>query len=204
MSENSIVTCEECGTNRRKWNTYELELYDTPWNEVPRIAYFCKNIPDSMYKKYDSIRYYDSCVDLLMDTSLSDFRYFTCEICQRLVCYQNPRNGWHSQVRIINECEEVCLKCYEETILENGIDRDSFVNRQIKGMFFSYGNTKLTEAGYKLIIDNTFIHSQESVDNYCRTVIDLIDSGHKVVTGYGHLGLGGSEGYVSLFAKKEV
>ena len=195
------VTCEECGLEGARGNMYKLELYDTPWEDKPRIAYVHKKLPARL-KRDDYLKYMESCEELVEDTGWADFRYFTCQVCYRQVCRQNPANGWHSQVRVVGD-EELCLKCYEEHILDNGVEREEFEEGHLPGMFFSGDNHEPLDAGYECIMDNVFIGDPKPV---IAKALELIDRGHKVVIGYESMGIGGSEGAVSLFAKsiKEV
>ena len=94
--------------------------------------------------------------------------------------------------------EQVCNKCYEEYCFDNGIDLESFEAGTLSGLFFN--DSELQDHGYKEL-DSNFINSQDSVDSYCQKAIDLINAGHKVITNYESLGIGGYEGYVTMWVK---
>lgn len=194
-----IETCEECDEPGLKEEMIEVELYDSPYDVNGRIAYFHREIPekfadDSMFK------YYESCFDLLTDTGWADFRYFYCEDCQRYVCRQSPSNGWHGQVRIINDCEEICLKCYREMILEEGVDREQIEAGQFPGLF----HPNAEEAGYECIDENIYISTQVHIDRARERILKLMDEGYKIVIGYKSMAIGGLEGTISIHIKKEV
>jgi len=190
------VRCNECDRLIDKRATYKLELYDTPWDNEPRIAYFCKHTP----KEIARTQYNESCLDLLDDQSWSDFRYFECERCHRMVCEQNPSNGWHSQVRYLGEDEfSLCLRCYGEYILENGTAQEELEAGRLPGMFFSHDNHEPLEAGYGVVMEHVKVGDPEPVIN---KALELIESGYKVVIGYESMAIGGLEGYVTLFSKK--
>ena len=178
-----LVTCRHCDAEGLKDTAIESYFYDTPWDESPEDAYYCS----------------DYCVECQEGHFYSkDFSCFRCISCDRVICEQNPANGWYVQVRYIDE-EPICLQCYEKHLYENGIDIESFEERTLKGMFFNASD--LTEAGYEQVEGYTpiHIHSRDSVDLYCKKAIELITAGHKVINEYDRLGIGGGEGYVTLW-----
>src|SRR5687768_17417063 len=118
---NHTAECRECGTRRLKSNMYKLELYDSPYDTVPYNAYVCIETPKKIKgDRNSSLHWIESCEELLTDSSWADFRYFECADCRRMICEQNPHNGWHSQVRWVED-EQVCLKCYETLMYETGV-----------------------------------------------------------------------------------
>lgn len=191
--------CRECGTKRRKQDVYTLELYDTPWDVKPRIEYVCKETPANVKKAFmkEYRRSTDSCEELLTDTSWADFRYFECAWCYRTICEQNPRNGWHTQYRYVNDCEQVCLKCYEAELLEHGLEneREKLESGQLAGMFFN--DSELTEHGYTKASDE-FVRGTKEAKTICERVLSLMKD-YRVVINYESLGLGGGEGYISIW-----
>jgi hypothetical protein len=160
--------------------------FDTPWDECGEVRYFCSHECQENYERS------------------GDFDFFYCQYCDRMICEQNPSNGWHVQYRWLHD-EQICLKCYEEYILEEGIDIEHFINGEIPGMFFSYGNTEPKEKGYEEVegYTNFFIRTDKDKSNFCKKAVELIQSEHKVVVGYENMAIGGLEGFVTLFAKKE-
>jgi len=117
-----------------------------------------------------------------------------------MVISQCPSNGWHSYVRIVDDCDEVCLKCYEEGIYENGLPVEQFRAGKIPGMFFNRG--ELEEHGYQPVDDwqDKHIRGQDDADRFCAAAIRLINEGRKVAVDYESMAIGGLEGYVSLYA----
>ena len=200
------VNCYECGRERPIESTYEYELFSTPWDESGTTEYLCHDEfgHSELMKKdgeepYDSWKYYESCSEILTDSSWADFRYFECEGCYRMVCEQNPSNGWHVQYRIEDECIQVCLKCYQDNILEFGISRESVENGEIAGMFFNYDDPVLKD--WDKFIEYRFIASGRDKDELLDEVLENMDSGYKVIIGYERLGIGGGEGSVSVYRK---
>lgn len=188
--------CHECDCFRNINNLYKVEAFDSPWDDEPRTIYVCRD------DVYTPSRYNDDCFELLTDTGWADFRYFTCGGCFRLVIRQCPSNGWHSYVRIVNECEEWCLRCYEEELLENGLNdvgREALEEGSIPGMFFN--ENELPDAGWEQVGEDRFINSEQSAHDLCDEVLNLMDKDFKVIVGYLSLGIGGGEGYVSLWKK---
>ena len=163
------------------------DLFDTPWKTAPRKTWFCS----------------DECQEAYM--SSGSFDYEACESCDRLVCQQNPANGWMWQFRTHATIGEVCLRCYEKEILENGQPRSDFENSRINGgMFFSYGNGEAHNADFWEVegYENYFINDGESARRFNMKAMSLVDSGHKVITGYERLAIGGLEGYATMLAKE--
>lgn len=66
--------------------------------------------------------------------------------CDREICEQNPSNGWHIQYRDYDG-DRLCLRCYKDLILENGIDREKLEDGKIPGMSFDRGNSAAMECG---------------------------------------------------------
>ena len=79
--------------------------YDTPWDEEPETKYFCS----------------DDCGDSNMYEE--PWAYFHCGVREREICEQNPMNGWQVQYREYDG-DTVCLRCYQDLILENGLERE--------------------------------------------------------------------------------
>jgi hypothetical protein len=195
--------CFECGRIRPGNMMYQVDTYDTPFDKLPQTVWVCKCKP-SLGKGYGRV-YAEDCLELMTDHSWGDFRYFDCPVCGRFICEQNPRNGWHVQYREYpyESGEQICLRCYEETILEDGHEREVFEAGQIPGMFFSHGNPEPIEAGYEIVEDFDHYHvgnPQPVLDK----AIELINTGHKVVIGYESMAIGGLEGYITMFSKEKV
>ncbi len=178
-----------CGFLQRKFydRGMRAELYDTPWDKAPRNVWFCSDECEEAYTRSGS------------------FDYASCEGCGRDVCQQNPSNGWMWQFRTHADLGEICLRCYEKEILGNGQPRSDFENSRINGgMFFSYGNGEAHNAGFWEVdgYENYFINDSESAHRFNMKALSLVDSGHKVITGYERLAIGGLEGYATMLAKK--
>ena len=195
---NELAECHECGSRKFKSRLYRTEVYDTPWEDTPNTIYHCKVMPKFMKRDYN-YDWRESCLELLDDTSWADFRYFHCPCCGRYVCEQNPRNGWHSQYRMLHD-EQICLKCYEEHILAHGIDREELGDGHLPGMFFSGDNSEPLDAGYH-IVPPFYDYRVGDPEPIIARALELIDSGQQVIIGYERLAIGGLEGYVTLFAK---
>ena len=187
------VICRECGLDGAIKNMHRLELYDTPWEDKATTEYVHKHLPTRL-KKHHYLKYVESCGDLLFDGGWGDFRYFTCPDCDRTICEQNPANGWHIQYRRVDD-EQICLRCFEKTILANGIPREDFEAGKLTGMFFSTGNSEPLEAGYQVVegFDDKRIASEQGAQIVCHKALELIDLGYKVVVGYESMAIGGLE-----------
>lgn len=82
--------CDSCCKDSN--SDFTMSLYHTPWDDEPTEHYFCSEECQGKY-------FHEN-----------DFQYFTCDHCGRLICKQNPSNGWHIQVREWGNCR-ICLKC---------------------------------------------------------------------------------------------
>jgi len=174
--------CEGCYKFARK--NISIDVFHTPWDDEPHTLKYCseKCMDEDLFERHD-------------------FCYFYCHECGRVVCEQNPSQGYFTQVREING-EQYCLRCYEKIILKDGIDLETFEEGRISGMFFSSGNPELIDAGYSEVKNVPgFIRSQESINTYCEKAIELINDGYKVVTAYERMGMG-LEGYVTMFYRR--
>ena len=191
--------CHECGERFHKGESKQiLKVYDSPWADQPRtIAVHNQNYDESA-------RYDGSCLDKLTDTSWADFRYFLCERCNRLIIQQNPDNGWRSYKMIDDNGEEFCVRCYQENILENGHEAEEFARGQVPGDF--YNHQDLSSHDWVLVqgMSHVYITGKESAQRFADRALELIDEGNRVLVNYDSMGIGGGEGYVSLYIKPAV
>jgi len=178
--------CDNCSTNQGRKNIWGYH-FDSPFDEKGTDHYYCS----------------EECREYAEGSDGYDFAYRNCESCDRYICERCPSNGWHEYFRYSEEHGQECLKCYEERILDNGIDAESFTQGKIKGMFFSFGNPELAEKGYQPVPGFTdyFIRGSASVKEYCTKALELIGNKNMVITGYESMGLGGGEGTVSMYSK---
>jgi len=179
-----------CGFLQRHYEPKGMtaELYDTPWEDRPHTVFFHSDECEQAYIHADSFGYRD------------------CEACCRTLCQQHPGNGWMWQFREHAELGEICLRCYQDEILENGQPRSDFSGSKISGgMFFSGDNREPLAAGFEEVdgFENYFVHGCTRALMYNQRALELIDAGRKVVTGFERLAIGGLEGYITMFAKSE-
>jgi hypothetical protein len=169
-----------CGKSAKKY--YVSEVYETPWEDEPTLKHFCS----------------EECQEAYLYGG--DFAYFTCDICGREVCQQNPSNGWMVQYRYEDDMM-YCLKCYEEEILANGHREEIFKRGQIPGMFLN--DSDLINAGYEEVkhFENRFINNPVNAKPVIDKALELINNGFKIVVNYERMAIGGLEGYVTLWAK---
>ena len=196
MTAHKQVTCHECGDKKDIRAMYKLEVYWHPFDEKSETIHVCQKA--TWAKKDKRYRWLDSCEELLTDTSWADFRFFTCDGCQRMICEQAPENGWHSQVRYVDEMQ-FCLKCYQENLLYNGVDREAFEKGQLPGMFFSASEL----VDWERIVDDAYIRGKDDARRVCAKAVEYIDRGYKVLVDYERIAIGGLAGYVSLYAKRK-
>jgi hypothetical protein len=185
QEETAVERCQECWAPLGRQAFVEVEVFDSPWQKgATKIKVHA-----------------DPCHDRLTDTSWGDFRYFHCEACSRMIIRQCPSNGWHSYVRVTEEGEEICLRCYEADLFENGCKRETFARNEIPGMFFNRGD--LEEHGFEKVpgFCNIKIVDKDSAKRFCTRALKIIDEGGKVAVDYEAMAIGGLEGYVTLWQK---
>lgn len=181
------LECWSCEKNLGRKNFY-YDVYDSPFEKTPvKRLYVCS----------------EECDDYFRDTNY-DFAYRECEWCNRYICERNPSNGWHEHFRQVEDYFRVCLSCFEEHLLTNGAPREKFERHALTGMFFSYGNTEAIEAGYEPVegFEDYFVGDSLKLKEYCDKAIELIDSGFTVLNAWERVAIGGSEGTVSMLARK--
>jgi hypothetical protein len=171
--------------NKKARQSQTRYAFETPWDEEPVTKLFCS----------------DDCGDTYMYEE--PWAYFMCSRCDREISEQNPQNGWHVQYRDYDGTM-VCLKCYEDVILENGVERDKLESGKIPGMFFSYGNLEPLKAGYREVegFKDFFVATNYDADRFRKKALELMDQGKRVVIGYERMAIGGGEGYVTLMEKE--
>jgi hypothetical protein len=170
----------------------EIKVYDEPWATKPRIRRVHIGNEDNFGR---------TCFDKLFDTGWSDFGYFECETCGRLVARRCGYNGWRSYVHTREDGGEICMKCYQEELLEEGTSAESF-EAGIPGDFFA--RDTLVDCGYSPVpgIEHFFVHNEETRGRVCRMALDLISRGRKVVADYDSMAYGGGEGFITLWSRK--
>ncbi len=199
--------CWACGdygyaTGRDKaYNVVPVEVYDSPWDTVPAIIW----LHDSERRPvpYDIA---ESCLWAIDSGHLTDFHYFDCDACNRMVIVRCPQNGWQSYSRIVNDCEQWCLACVESTLKEEGIAgfpgelEELCESGHLFGMFFNVN--ELENEGWLATEYRTFIDREESAMRLATEAKRLHEQGRLIIIGYESLAIGGSEGYVTLFSKE--
>lgn len=159
-------------------------LYNTPWDDKPKICHFCSL----------------ECEEAYMYPG--DFNYFQCDGCNRWICEQNPANGYHVQFRYsFYDDITLCLKCYQEKLLKKGVDIRKIKDGKLPGLFFEEGI--LGENGFFPIreFNHYYVNNEEAADRLCKKIINLHDDHHIIVIDYEKLSNFGGEGYVSLYSR---
>jgi hypothetical protein len=185
--------CEEFGIVCFEENMGTYEMWSRPFDNIPKDCHF------SCYYAYDCYigRIYSK-----------DFAYFDCECCGRTICEQNPSNGWMTQFRIVNECEYICLKCYEEDLFKNGIDLDEVLRTEtIPGMFFN--TSDLTKNDFYVfnnmggVLVGSGYSSSQSPDVFFNTLRENYEElkDKIVIFEYDTMAIGGMGGYITVWTK---
>jgi len=183
-------TCYHCGLEFPEKSQYarlDIEMWSRPFDETPTTNDFCSSF----------------CIECLSGNVYNrDFNWFDCTDCGRFICEQNPSNGWHSQVRYLDDEyreEPLCLKCYEKHMFEFGIDTDELDpdEPKLQGMFFD--DSELEQNGFTQQGDKRFVRSNAT--DIVNELIDIAAAGNIVIVSYEHMAYGGIEGTISIWAK---
>jgi hypothetical protein len=175
----------DCCVNKNADKRFSAEVYEAPWDVNTTEFNFCS----------------DECREAYLYEG--DFSYFTCDVCGREICEQCKSNGWHIHYRDDEVTGgRICLRCYEEDAMANGLARGTFEEGTLAGMFINEDD--LTSNGWQVVeeYESYFVNGKDSAKGYCDVALEYIDKGYKVMTGYSRLGLGGGEGYVTMLIKK--
>jgi hypothetical protein len=190
--------CHHCGESFKKDETIksgkvrQLKIYDDPWADEPSII--------KVHAK-NGDKYGITCLDKLTDASYGDFGYFECDECHRMIIVRCPFNGWRSYYHTSENGEQTCVKCIQDNRLINGDEKETFEKGDIPGEFYSESN--IANHNWKLVpgMRRVYITGKASAAEFCKTALKLIGENHKVLVDYDALGIGSSEGYVSLYYK---
>ena len=143
----------------------------------------------------------------------TEFPFVECPHCERFVCYQNPNNGYEVQFqkwKDVDDEEEyvsLCRKCYQEAVIEHGQPRSDFEENGEAKSSISGGTWFDSDLLDGFMRDNDFenvrIASPGDAKKFNERALEHIDAGAKVMIEYGAMGIGGLEGYASVFFKKQ-
>jgi hypothetical protein len=184
--------CHQCNEKFKKGDRKtRLDVYDDPWATEPcQVAVHTANDKDG----------YGDCLDKLTDSSWSEWNYQECPVCERTIIYRCLDNGWRTYFKII-EGEEICVKCYQNMTLEHGEPLEKFKDGKIPGDFYSPSD--LNAHGWTLVpgYSGNHISNKESIKRFAGHAVELISEDYKILVDYDSMGIGGQEGYVSLYVK---
>jgi hypothetical protein len=182
----------------------ELEVYDDPWQKEPTVI--------AVHIDNGTKDDWCSCEDYATEQGGYDFSYWHCQRCERLVCQRCPSNGWHEYFRLFMEHDEVehfgmfdignlCLACYEEVLFEKGMPASHLADDSVHGMFFNM--KELEEHGFEEVKESYHSHitGGASVRELKEKMRELAAKGMIVLCNYDSMGIGGLEGFVTLYAK---
>lgn len=190
-----IIRCDEFDLQYYKDTGIVREMYLRPFEESPtEFTYSSWFAADCDYGSIYS----------------KDFGYQLCDHCGRDICVQNPSNGWHSQFNYLTEDEMVCEKCYQEILMESGVDIDEMLeSERLQTAWFS--DSELVEAGFEkhpqmdyVLIGMGRVSSRDPNEFWAelramreelkdKQVLFLTDS----------MSIGGMGGYVTMYTKNK-
>jgi hypothetical protein len=197
VKDSSHIICEEFDVVAYKSLSIKSDLYLRPFDEEPEDKYYCSSLAldctkGAIYEK--------------------DFCFFTCESCERCICEQNPSNGWDVQYRVLPTSEFICIKCLEDTNLEDGVSLDSLgtIEEPSKKVPYSamfFNTSDLLDNGWVPYGESILIGSgrqgfgHADVVSLNKSAFELIRSGKKVNMCINSLAIGGLGGYIQLYVK---
>jgi hypothetical protein len=159
--------------------------YNTPWDESPN---------NMLYSSEFAVQCEQG---LIYD---KDFSYFECTDCGRMICEQNPANGWMVQVRTIEEYDEpvqICLSCLQKRTLKTGIpitEETKFKDISNYAMFYNHEELK----------NNGWEHksSHRNEDAGTKELLEL-SKDYYVLIDFDRCAIGGLEVYWSIWTKEK-
>lgn len=161
------------------------EHYNTPWDESPN---------NLLYSSQFAIECEEGKI------YSKDFNFFECSDCERIICEQNPANGWMVQVRTIVEDDnpvQICLSCLQKRTLKTGIpitEETKFEDISQYAMFYS--QEELKKNGW----EHKSNHKDE--DNGTKELIEL-SKDYYVLIDFDRCAIGGLEVYWSIWIKNK-
>jgi hypothetical protein len=174
-----LPRCDNCNERNIVNEEYAAEHYNSPFATESKTHVYCS----------------EECLEA--SENGDDFTYRYCDSCNRSIIIQCPSNGYRGYF-VFDDGESICVKCWQDDAIENGIAKEKFEKRTIPGDFFN--DDDLEKAGYKKLFDHVFVSTGESILAFNRKALDAIYCGYKVVSSIESSGMG-LEGYVSLWGK---
>ena len=174
-----LVDCEGCWEEvavESEEDIWERVVHPSPFDEEGELVEFC------------SIE----CEEQFMEG------YFHCECCQRQVA---TNNGYETYYRWISDHEIICIKCYEELMLEEGQPASDCEGEGISGGSW-FSEDELRENGYRKF-KRYFIGGESDAKEYNFDMSLFMDFHIQVITKFESLAFGGFEGSVSMWIKPE-
>ena len=183
--------CTSCEDDTFIADLFVEELFLSPFDDEPTVTGF---------------KYCTPCLDQGNDNI--DGTQFYCDGCSREILSDNGRMVHY---RILNECEQICIKCISEDLLAGGIAAlnddgllDGMFDRgQIFGMFFNVG--ELEGEGWTPDPDfHDYRVEAPSADALGARAQEHHEAGRLIIIEYERLSIIGDEGYVTLYTKEAV
>ena len=185
LADTDRQACSICGEDffqhARGTGWTATEYYSDPWQEeADRLSFYCS----------------EEC-EQADDGSFSP-EY--CDSCERDICQRCESNGWREYFRVNQEEGGLeCVKCYQERLMEYGIDADAFLeNERIPGDFFD--DADLQEAGFRQVGQDSY-QIPGGVSDLKEDVRRLLH--RRLVINLERVAIGGGEGYVTLWAARK-
>ena len=180
-------TCEECCEKRAR-KDLTLTVYDSPWDgpEDAKVIGFCSEECEQEHRDH---------------AGDGSFRYQYCDRCGRNIIERCPSNGWREYFRVDGEeCEHVCMKCWQERYLKTGLRRSELRNGSELATDF-YNHSELEEHGWKQHESRRFVRSRKDADALLAECRSLKKQGLNVLLDTQSMAIGGLEGFINIYTK---
>lgn len=185
-----LIECAACEEDVFEEESYKEAICVTPWDDESETGFvYCQGCMDS-------------------GANNPDGQVFYCDWCNRDIADSNGRTYYY---RILNDCEQICLKCIEDDLKSEGIAafgddalEDVFKGESLFGMFFNVG--ELEEEGWEPdpLYHNVCMGGGQETLKLGARAHGWHKSGRFIIIGYESMSIVGGEGYVTLYTKEKA
>lgn len=171
-----VTRCYSCDKTIVGKRVMHTDIY-YPFEDTPKTFTFCEPCSDKGEGRFESS--------------------FYCEGCERDVW---ESNGHRLNYKFIGDCTMLCVRCFQEDMLENGHSDDAIEGRTIPCDFYDYTElaSKGWEEGERFSGSMLERSGGEEWRQYCR---DIKARGGLVLTDQGRTSIVGGPDYVTVYVK---
>lgn len=186
--DEDAVVCDACETEFLEGDVYPESYYFTPFDseESDTGSHYCQ-----------------SCLD--HGDNDPDGQVFYCDGCSRNIASDNGRMSYY---RILNECEQVCLRCITEDLKAGGVAglndddllADVLAGRKLFAVFFNVG--ELEAEGWQAVDGwhETCINATD-LTGVAAAIRTIHEAGDLFIVEIERMSIIGDEGYITIRRK---